>query len=78
MYYEYLVQNSQKHTPHLESYVRWSGKGRKNQIDYMNINERYQNLVKMVKTYPGADASSDHILLDGELRFKKLIKHARI
>ncbi|XP_030747109.1 uncharacterized protein LOC115875737 [Sitophilus oryzae] len=32
----------------------------RNQIDYILINHRYKNVIKSVKTYPGADVSSDH------------------
>uniref|UniRef100_A0A8D8V3E1 Craniofacial development protein 2 n=1 Tax=Cacopsylla melanoneura TaxID=428564 RepID=A0A8D8V3E1_9HEMI len=32
----------------------------RNQIDYILVRKRYRNSVKSVKTYPGADVSSDH------------------
>ncbi|KAI8436544.1 hypothetical protein MSG28_010075 [Choristoneura fumiferana] len=32
----------------------------RNQIDYLMINNRFRNCIKSVKTYPGADISSDH------------------
>lgn len=42
----------------------------RNQIDYITINERYRNSVKAVKTYPGADVPSDHVLLVGRLKLR--------
>lgn len=35
----------------------------RNQINYILINRTYRNSVKLVKTYPGADVNTDHILL---------------
>jgi len=39
----------------------------KNQIGYIMINERFRNDIAGVRTYPGADCDSDHILLMGKL-----------
>lgn len=46
----------------------------RNQIDYITINERYRNSVQAVKTFPGADVPSDHVLLVArfKLRLKKV------
>jgi len=33
----------------------------RNQIDYILINNRYRSSISKVKTYPGADANSDHV-----------------
>ncbi|XP_065218893.1 craniofacial development protein 2-like [Planococcus citri] len=42
----------------------------RNQIDYFLINRRYRNALKSVKTYPGADANTDHTLLLAKLKIK--------
>lgn len=42
----------------------------RNQIDYITINQRFRNMVKAVKTYPGADVPSDHNLLLANLCIK--------
>ncbi|XP_050513133.1 uncharacterized protein LOC126888800 [Diabrotica virgifera virgifera] len=48
----------------------------RNQIDFILINKRFKNSLTSVKTYPGADVSSDHNQLVGqvELKLKKFIK----
>ena len=33
---------------------------RRNQIDYIMINQRFKNCVKQARTYPGTDINSDH------------------
>ncbi|XP_030751542.1 uncharacterized protein LOC115879046 [Sitophilus oryzae] len=42
----------------------------RNQIDFIIINKRYQNSVKSVKTYPGADILSDHNLLLSKIKIR--------
>lgn len=42
----------------------------RNQIDYMLVNKRFRNSCLSVKTYPGADISSDHHPLAGRFRIK--------
>uniref|UniRef100_A0A8D8UNP4 Craniofacial development protein 2 n=1 Tax=Cacopsylla melanoneura TaxID=428564 RepID=A0A8D8UNP4_9HEMI len=46
----------------------------RNQIDYITINQRYKNAITSVKTLPGADVPSNHVLLvcEMKLKFKKL------
>lgn len=50
----------------------------RNQIDYILINQRFKNMIKRTKTFPGADCGSDHNLLVSyiELKLKKTIKGA--
>lgn len=49
----------------------------KNQMDYRMINQGFRNSVKSLKTYPGADIHSYHLLFLGKikLRIKKIQKH---
>ena len=44
------------------------------QVDYILIQERFQNCLKNVRTLSGADINSDHVLLIGEvdIRLKKI------
>lgn len=42
----------------------------RNQIDYILIRRRFRNSVKFVKTYPGADISSDHNPVVAVIRVK--------
>lgn len=42
----------------------------RNQIDFMLINRRYRNGIQGVRAYPGADISSDHNPLIGNLHVK--------
>ena len=42
----------------------------RNQIDYITINERFRNLITQVKTYPGADANSDHVPAVATIRLR--------
>ncbi|XKL62987.1 hypothetical protein PGB90_005351 [Kerria lacca] len=46
------------------------------QIDYFLVNRRFRNALKSTKTYPGADANTDHILLITtiNLKFKRIAK----
>ncbi len=54
----------------------------RNQIDYILIQKRWKSSVIKARTYPGADASSDHQLLVARMklriRTKKMKKKARI
>lgn len=42
----------------------------RNQIDFITINKRYRNTIHSVKTYPGADVPSDHVLLIASLEIR--------
>lgn len=48
----------------------------RNQIDFILVNERFRNSIKSVKTYPGADISSDHnpLIARMHIKFKKLVQ----
>ena len=47
----------------------------RNQIDFITINKRFQNSVKNIRTYPGADCNSDHVPVVLDLNLKlKIIK----
>ena len=47
-----------------------------NQIDYIMINNRHKNSVMNVKTYPGADAASDHnpVMMKIRVKLKRKLK----
>lgn len=50
----------------------------RNQINYILINRRYQNSIKRVAAYPGADIGSDHNPLIADFQFRlKLISEKR-
>jgi len=42
----------------------------RNQIDYMLIQNRWKTSLKNVKTKPGADVDTDHMLLWGKIKWK--------
>ena len=46
----------------------------RNQIDYIMINQRFQNCVKQAKTYPEADINSDHnpVTIKFKVKLKKI------
>jgi hypothetical protein len=46
------------------------------QIDYLLVRQRYRNSVKNARTYPGADADSDHnlVAMKMELKLKKIVR----
>lgn len=46
----------------------------RNQIDYVLVRKRFRNAIKSAKTYPGADAATDHnpVVVKFDLRFKKI------
>lgn len=48
----------------------------RNQIDYVMINNRYRNIIKSIKAYPGADVSSNHnpIIARVKIQLKNIIK----
>ena len=43
---------------------------RQNQIDYILCSQRWRNSIQSVKTRPGADCGSDHVLLIAKFRLK--------
>ena len=45
------------------------------QIDFILANQRFKNSIKVAKTYPGADANSDHNLLVIDVRTR--LKHVK-
>lgn len=67
---QYLVQVSETQIIHILHKTMIT-----NQIDYVLINKRFENCIKSVKTYRGADISSDHIYA---LIVKIHIKHKRL
>lgn len=46
------------------------GDGVRNQIDYITINERYDNAITQAKTLPGAGGNSDHGPVVATIRLK--------
>jgi hypothetical protein len=59
--YDLIISNTwyQHHARHLYTW-RSPGDVIRNQIDYIMINWRYQNSIKNVRAFPGADINSDH------------------
>ncbi|XP_072392530.1 uncharacterized protein [Diabrotica undecimpunctata] len=50
----------------------------RNQIDYVLINQRFRNSITSTKTYPSADANSDHNPVVANIRTRiKVIKNAK-
>ena len=48
------------------------------QIDYILVKQRYRNSVKNSRTYPGADANTDHNLVMANIKLKlKKIRRAK-
>lgn len=49
----------------------------RNQIDYITIQTRFQNAIKSVKAYPGADVASDHnpLVCKLQVKLKKVGRH---
>ena len=66
------------HPRHIYTWVSPGDRAR-NQIDYIIFSQRYRSAVSKVKTYPGADANSDHVpvVATVKLHFKtlKTLKH---
>ena len=66
------------HPRHRYTWVSPGDRAR-NQIDYILFSKRYRSAVSKVKTYPGADANSDHVpvVATVKLHFKtlKTLKH---
>ena len=54
---------------HMENLSTWRSPGDtcRNQIVYIMISEHFRNAITGLRTYPGADCYSDHILLLGKL-----------
>ena len=48
----------------------------RNQIDYITVNQRFRNAFRQMKGYPGADCTSNHVLLvcQIQVKLKKLKK----
>ena len=61
------------HPRHRYTWVSPGDRAR-NQIDYILFSKRYRSAVSKVKTYPGADANSDHVpvVATVKLHFKTL------
>ena len=59
---EELIITNTMYQHHVRNLYTWKSPGDivRNQIDYIMINNRHTNSVLNVKTYPGADAGSDH------------------
>ena len=51
----------------------------RNQIDYITVSTRFRNAVTQVRTYPGADCSSDHVpvVMNVFIKLKKLEKRRK-
>ena len=49
------------------------------QLDYILVRQRYRNSVKVAKSYPGADANTDHnlVLMEVHVRLKKIKRGKR-
>lgn len=62
---------------HKRRLYTWKGPGDRIrcQIDYIMINQRFKNSIKIAKTYPGADMDTDHNLLAAEVRTR--LKHVK-
>lgn len=66
---------------HARNLYTWKSPGDifRNQIDYIMINQRYRNMVKNIKSYPGADIGSDHnpvvMKMKVKLKIKSISKH---
>ena len=69
-----------KHHPRRRYTWKMPGDSGRYQIDYIMVRQRYKNSVKNSRSYPGADADSDHnlVMMHCEVRFKKLNKSKRI
>ena len=50
----------------------------RNQIDFINVNKRFQNSITSAKTYPGADVFSDHNLLVANINIRLKIIHKKV
>nr|ADI61821.1 endonuclease-reverse transcriptase [Bombyx mori] len=57
---------------HARRLYTWKSPGDRfrNQINYILINSRWRSTVSNVKTYPGADCGSDHVLLVANFRLR--------
>ena len=53
------------------------GDGCRNQIDYIMIKQRFRNAMHRVRTYPGTDCRSDHMLLATKMKLKLKKLHRR-
>lgn len=72
---EYIITNTWYKLPFRRLYTWMSPQHTqdnivRNQIDFILINRRFRNCIKSTKTYPGADAHSDHNLLCSILNIK--------
>ena len=56
-----VIMNTWFQQPLCRLYI-WKSPGdhRRNQIDYIMLNQRFMNCVKQARTYPGTDVNSDH------------------
>ena len=56
----------------------WKSPGdiRRNQLDYILVNQRFKNSVKQARAYPGADINSDHnpVIMKMNIKLKKTKK----
>ena len=59
-----------KHHPRKLWTWKSPGDNAKNQIDYIMTNKRFRNSLLTVRTMPGADCYTDHVLLFGKIRIK--------
>ena len=59
-----------KHHPRKLWTWKSPGDNARNQIDYIMTNKRFRNSLLTVKTMPGADCYTDHVLLFGKIRIK--------
>ena len=84
---EHLVEWSKKHHMviantwfKVSAPRKWTWRSRdsntRNQTDYIIIRQRFRNALKVCKTYPGADCSSDHnpVIAKVQLKRRKLKK----
>ncbi|KAF2888662.1 hypothetical protein ILUMI_17511 [Ignelater luminosus] len=65
---------STKFEHNMEHKIRWllPEKTTSNQIDHMLINRKRMNMIKDVRSFRGANAESDHILVRAKTNIKKI------
>ena len=57
------------HSRHMWTW-KSAGDRTRSQIDYITISKRFRNALTQVKTYPGANCSSDHVQVIATIKLK--------
>ncbi|XP_050663868.1 craniofacial development protein 2-like [Leptidea sinapis] len=70
-----IMNTLYQHHPRRLYTWRSPGERYRNQIDYIMINTRWRSSVKNVKTFPGADCGSDHVLLVAVFSLRLKVNH---